>query len=149
MATANAPASPSLLAQRVRSASPIYAECNAAPNNISCCFYIAPLLLAQQRWCGLPYYIHSKLPINWTVLTRNGNKVKSRWNPNKITKECPAPRSESPTLLLTQLLTHLSFYWTWSLKSGFTKNFLLKNTNNEYKKCIKIDGKFSSASEIG
>jgi hypothetical protein len=40
----------------------------------------------------------------------------ARWNLNKTTKECPAPQSEAPTLLLTPFSTHLSFRWTLPLK---------------------------------
>jgi hypothetical protein len=48
-------------------------------------------------------------PIIFTVLTGNGNMAKPRWNLNKTTKECIAPQSEAPTLLLTPFSTHLVF----------------------------------------
>jgi hypothetical protein len=54
-------------------------------------------------------------PINSAVLTGNGNMAKPRRNLNKMTKECPAPQSEAPTLLLTPFSTHLSFCWTLPL----------------------------------
>jgi hypothetical protein len=41
--------------------------------------------------------------------------AKPRRNLNKTTKECPAPQSEAPTLLLTPFSTHLSFRWTLPL----------------------------------
>ncbi len=43
--------------------------------------------------------------------------AKPRRNLKKTTKECPAPQSEAPTLLLTPFSTHLSFRWTLPLSS--------------------------------
>jgi hypothetical protein len=44
---------------------------------------------------------------------------KPRRNLNKTTKECPAPQSEAPMLLLTLFSTHLSFRWTLPLILGW------------------------------
>jgi hypothetical protein len=75
--------------------------------NISCAVYIEPILLRYVARTASPIFQNS--PITWAVLTRNRNIVKPRLKLNKTTKECPAPQSKAPTLLLTPFLTHLSF----------------------------------------
>jgi hypothetical protein len=55
------------------------------------------------------------LPLNWAVLTGNGNMTK-QYEGELKKKECPAPRSVAYTLVLTPLSTHLSFRWTLPLK---------------------------------
>jgi hypothetical protein len=65
------------------------------------------------------YLFFQNSPITWAVLTGNGNMAKPRRNPNKTTKDCPAPQSKAPTLLLTPFLTHLSFRWTLPLRDSF------------------------------
>jgi hypothetical protein len=57
--------------------------------------------------------------------------VKPRWNIKKTTKECPAPQSEAPTLLLTPFSTHLSFRWTLPL--SWNRKRLLKYDKKGFK----------------
>ncbi len=90
-------------------------------------------------------------PVNWTVLTGNGNMAKPRWNLNKLTKKCTAPQSEAPTLLLTPFSTQLSFRWTLPLITcevwiGYTNhvwNTVLVLLLLSYL-CIRVDPKFLS-----
>ncbi len=100
---ANAPLFPLRGGERARFAYKGRAQCSAI--NMSCAVYIEPILLALRRSYCLAYFFR----------TRKKNIVKPRWNLNKTTKECPAPQSKAPALLLTPFSTHLSFRWTLSL----------------------------------
>jgi hypothetical protein len=59
------------------------------------------------------------LPINWAVLTGNGNTANIRWRRINTAEQCPASQSKANTQQLALLLTHLSFRWTLPLRNVF------------------------------
>ncbi len=112
-----------LNAWQTRTASPISTGHNAAPIILQYFLYSA-ITIGVTSLVPLHLFFQNS-PIILAVLARNGNMAKSRWNPNKTTTECPAPQSETPTLLLTPFLSHLSFRWTLPLNSVFSLLTLL------------------------